>query len=214
MHPAKEHSLSPELQGVLIGGGIAFLTAALGHLFAWRQLKSNRAFDLRKEVYLEAAETLANSLRFFDNVSQLSAEDSQLVSDTHRVSVAMFKIHVVGTPATMAALSAANHLLTAAAGDLVKKRTELRLAAESAAQAEDPAAHDEVDRRYRELIAAAFQASLLYQRHLAEMNVSVRRELGLPLDEDEYRSTIMQAEQRIVAAIENIRAGTPSKAGG
>jgi hypothetical protein len=206
--------LSPELQGVLIGGAIGFLTSALSLAFAWVQLKSNRAFDLRRTVYLEAAEVLANSLRFFDNVANLNVEDSHLVNDTHPVSVAMFKIHVVGTPATMAALSAANHCLTVAAGDLMKKRTELRRAAERASQSEDQAAYDEVDRLHRELHEAALQASLLYQRHLVEMNVSVRRELGLPLDGGDYRATNQKAEERIVIAIENIRGKASSQAVG
>lgn len=198
--------MSPELQGVLIGGSIAFLTAALGHVFAWRQLKSNRAFDLRRAVYLEAAEVLANSLRFFDNVVNLDVEDSQLAVDIHPVSMTMFKIHVVGTPATMAAVSATNHCLTVTSGDLAKRRAELRVAADRATLSEDPQTHAEADRLHRELLAAALQASLLYQRHLGEMNVSVRRELGLTLDGAEYRATNVRAEERIVNAIENIRA--------
>lgn len=159
----------------------------------------------RNIAYAALPAVQANSLRFFDDVSQLTVEDTQLASDTHRVSVAMFKIHVVGTPATMAALSAVNHCLTVAAGDLAKRRNELRLAAERAAQSEDPETDNEVGRLHRELLAAALQASLLYQRHLVEMNVSVRRELGLPLDGDEYRATNLQAEERIVTAIGNIR---------
>jgi len=202
------------LQGVLIGGGIGLATAALGHAFAWLQLKSNRRFDLRQTVYLEAAAAMANSLRFFDSVSQLSVEDSQLSNDIHPMSVAMFKIHVVGTPATMAALSAANHCLIVAAGDLVKRRTELRSAAERAAQSEDPEAHDEVGRLHRELLAAALHASLLYQRDLGALNVSVRRELGLPVDEAEYREVNLRAEQRIVNTIEpNSQPAEPSNTG-
>ena len=201
--------MSPELQGVLVGGAIAFLTAALGHVFAWRQLKSNRGFDLRRAVYLEAAEVLADSLRFFDDVANLNVEDSRLAKDIHPVSTAMFKIHVVGTPATMAALSAANHCLTVAAGDLSKKRAEWRLAADRASQSEDPEAHNEAERHHRDLLAAALRASLLYQRHLVEMNVSVRRELGLTLDGAEYRATTSRAEERMVTAIENIGVEKP-----
>jgi hypothetical protein len=95
--------LSPELQGVLIGGAIGFLTAVLGHVSAWFQLRSKRAFELRQTVYLEAAAAIANSLRFFDKVTELSIEDARLSDDIHPVSVAMFKIHVVGTPATIGA---------------------------------------------------------------------------------------------------------------
>lgn len=197
--------MSQALQGVLIGGAIALLTAALGHVFVWRQQKANRSFDLRRVVYLEAAEVLANSLRFFDDVVNLSVEDSQLAVNIHPVSMTMFKVHVVGTPATMAALSAANHFLTAASGDLSRKRAELRVASERASQSGDPAEHPEVGRLHRELFEAALQASLVYQRHLAEMNVSVRRELGLKLDETEYRATNARAEEGIVKAIENLR---------
>lgn len=202
--------MSPELQGVLIGGAVTFATSALSLAFAWLQLKSTRAFDLRQAVYLEAAEALANSLKFFTNVADFSVEDSQLAVDIHPVSVAMFKIHVVGTPATMAALSAANHCLTVASGDLAKRRAGLRVAADRAAQSEDPETRAEADRLHRELFAAALQASLQYQRHLSEMNVSVRRELGLTLDGAEYRATNLRAEDRIVSAIESARAERPS----
>jgi hypothetical protein len=126
--------------------------------------------------------------------------------------MAMFKIHVVGTPATMAALSAANHCLTAASGELAKKRAELRVVADRASQSEDLEARAEVERRHRELLGAALQASLLYQRHLVEMNVSVRRELGLKLDGAQYRATTSRAEERIVTAIESIQVGKPSSA--
>ena len=206
--------MSPELQGALVGGGMVLLTAVVGHVFAWLQLKSNRAFELRQAVYLEAAEVLANSLRFFDDVANLNVEDSHLAKDIHPVSVTMFKIHVVGTPATMATLSAANHFLTVASGDLAKKRAELRVTADKASQSEDPVAHAEVERRHGELFQAALQATMLYQRHLGEMNVAIRRELGLKLDGGNYRATNLKAEERIMTAIENIRPQGPSQTAG
>lgn len=184
-------------------------TAALGHAFAWLQLKSSRAFDLRQAVYLEAAVAMANSLRFFDRVLQLSVEDHSLSDDIHPISLAMFKIHVCGTPATIAALSSANHCLTVAALELTKKRAVLRSAVAEASHTDDVEAHREVDRLQRDLAAETMRASLLYQRTLVEMNVSVRRELGLPLDEAQYRASNLQAEQRIAAAIEQtIQSGT------
>jgi hypothetical protein len=206
--------VSPELQGALVGGGMVLLTAVVGHVFAWLQLKSNRAFELRQAVYLEAAEVLANSLRFFDDVANLNVEDGHLTKDIHPVSVTMFKIHVVGTPATMAALSAANHFLTSASGDLAKKRAELRVAVDKASQSEDPVTRAEVERRRGELFQAALQASMLYQRHLGEMNVAIRRELGLKLDGGDYRETNLKAEERIMTAIENIRSQGPSQTAG
>lgn len=194
--------MSPELQGVVIGGAIGFLTSALAQVFAWLQLRSNRAFDLRQTVYLEAAAAIANSLRFFEKVTELSIEDARLSDDIHPVNVAMFKIHVVGTPATIAALSAANHCLMTAALDLATKRGQLRAAVANAAHEDNADAGSEIDRLHRELVIEAMRASMLYQRHLVEMNVSVRKELGLPLDEAEYFAANRQAEQKITTAIE------------
>jgi len=114
----------------------------------------------------------------------------------------MFKIHVVGTPATIAELSAANHCLTTAALDLATRRGQLRAAVEKAAADNNVEADNEIDRLHREFVTEAMRASMLYQRHLVKMNVSVRKELGLPLDEAQYFETSRQAEQKITTAIE------------
>ena len=129
--------MSPELVGVIVGGSIGLVTAALGYLFSWFQLKSTRAFDLRQAVYVEAAGAMAKSLDFFSNVVDLNIEDSQLATAVHPVSIAMYKIHIVGTPATIAALSGANQELTVAALDLMKRRTLLRAAIEAASATSD-----------------------------------------------------------------------------
>jgi len=185
-----------------VGGSIALATAALSHAFAWLQLKSNRAFDLRQAIYVEAAATMANGLEFFSKVAQLNIEDDQLAHLTHPASVAMYKIHVVGTPSTIAALSAANQELTVSALDLMRRRILLRSATAAASETATAEAHDRVQRLQKELFVEAMRASLRYQRHLVELNISARRELGLPLDESQYRAANLEAEQRIAAAIE------------
>lgn len=194
--------MSQALLGVIIGGAIAFSTAALGHIFAWLQLRSKRAFDLRQSVYLDAATAIANSLRFFDAVADLSTEDARLSDHVHPVSAAMFKIHVVGTPATIAALSGANHCLTTAALDLTTRRGQLKSAVANNAEADDAVAASEIDRLRRDLVYEAMRASMLYQRHLGEMNIAVRKELGFPLDKADYLAGNRQAEQKIVATID------------
>lgn len=192
--------MSPELVGVIVGGSIGLASSALGQLFSWFQLKSSRAFDLRQAVYVEAAAAMAKGLEFFSNVVDLSLEDSQIPAAIHPTSVAMYKIHVVGTPATIAALSGANQELTVAAMDLMKRRTLLR----AAIQPVSPASEDrsEVEELHREFINEAMRASLRYQRHLVEVNISARRELGLPLDEQQYRAANLEAEQRILSAFD------------
>jgi hypothetical protein len=194
--------LSPELVGALVGGSIAFAIAALSHVFAWLQLKSTRAFDLRQSVYLEAAGALAEGLEFFSKVARLDIEDSELHDLVQPMTKAMFKIHVVGTPSTIAALSQANQCLTSAAVDLGRRRAQLKAAIAANFQVPHSGARVDVGQLQKELLLEGMRASMQYQRHLVEVNISARRELELPVDESQYRAANLEAEKRITAAIE------------
>jgi hypothetical protein len=113
----------------------------------------------------------------------------------------MYKIHVVATPSTIAALSNANLSLTLFALDLTQRRTRLRLAI---AAADQSVASEEADvaRLQKELFVEAMQANLKYQRELVEVNIAARRELGLYLNEAEYRDQNRKTEQAIATAID------------
>jgi hypothetical protein len=191
--------LSSELLGVIIGGAIGLAASFIGHVFAWFQMKSTRTFALRQAVYVESVVAMANSIEFFSHVSQLEIDDHQLARMVEPTSGAMFKIHVVGTPVTIAALSEANYELTAATSDLMKRRAALRSAIDVGGGGTPTG---EVERLQKELFLEAMRASLRYQRCLTEVNLSARRELGLPLDEADYRAANLRAEQRIAAIIE------------
>ena len=194
--------MSSELVAVIVGGSIALAGAVLAQLFSWLQLRSTRAFELRQAVYLDAAVAMANSLEFFSSVSNLEIDDVDLASLIRPTSAAMFKIHIVGTPATIAALAEANYQLTAAAASLASRRAHLRAVIQSATP-NQVSASEEINRLRTELFVEAMQCNLQYQRHLSELNVAARRELGLPLNESEYRSANLKAEERIVAAIDS-----------
>lgn len=55
-----------------------------------------------------------------------------------------------------------------------------------------------------ELLAAALRATVGYQDHLVKANVAARRELGLPIDETSYRSSLQRSSERILAAVERM----------
>jgi hypothetical protein len=88
------------------------------------------------------------------------------------------------------------------AGPKKAGRSVLRSAIAVASESEARDANDRVQELQRELFIEALRASLRYQRHLIEVNISARRELGLPLDESQYREANREAEQRIANAIE------------
>jgi hypothetical protein len=174
--------------GVIVGGSIGLAIAALGHGFEWLKLKSGRAFDLWQSVYVEAAGAMANSLDFFAQVAQMEVADTALAAILSGTSAALYKIHVVGTPATITALSEANQALTFSALDPMKRRVRLRSAIQAASTNMLASVHADVQRLQEELFLEAQRASLAYQRLLREVNISARRELGLALDESEYRA--------------------------
>jgi hypothetical protein len=194
-------NLSPELTGVIIGGVIGFATAALGHIAGWFRHKLSRAFDLRQAVYIDAAASMAQGLEFFSSVTRLDIDDAALAALVYPTSIALYKIHVVGTPQTIAAVSGANQKLTLSALDLTKRRALLRLAI-AAAKRGEASAESDVPRLQKELLVAALRANLLYQRELVEVNLAARRELGLLLDDTEYRNQNRQAEQAIRTTID------------
>jgi hypothetical protein len=172
-----------------------------GHAVAWFQLRSSRAFDLRQSVYIEAAVSMAKGLEFFGSVTRLDSDDAQLAALINPTSAAMYKIHVVATPATIAALSNANLNLTLAMLDLMKRRALLRSAIAAIDQSDTLAAAN-VGRLRKDLLVEATNANLRYQRELVEVNIAARRELGLKLDEVEYRGQNRKAEAAITTAID------------
>lgn len=194
--------MSPELVGVIEGGAIGLLTTVVGYVFAWAQLKSTRAFDLRQAVYVESMATMALALEFFSKVSQLDVEDGELTGLLQLTSAAVHKVQVVGTPTTIAALSGANECLTIAGIGLMARRTTLRDAADASRL--DPAgAGAQVARLKKTLFLESMRASLRYQQALVAVNVSARRELGLPLSEAQYRRVCEATDQRILAVIDS-----------
>ncbi len=185
--------MTPELIGVIEGGAIGLLSTAAGYVFTWVQLKSTRAFDLRQAVYVESVATMAAALEFFSKVSQLDVEDSELAGFVQQASSAAYKVHVVGTPGTIAAVASANECLTMAVLDLMTRRAALRATVDAG-----QAAHLQ-----KALFLESMRASLRYQHELTEVNISARRELGLPLDATKYRAVNQAAEQKITAAIDS-----------
>ncbi len=193
--------MSSELLAVVVGGAIG-LAGSIGALvFGWLQAKSSRAFTLRQTIYVDAAIAMADSLDFFSKVSDLTIDDGDLAAMVRPTSGAMFKIHLVGTPGTIAALSEANYEMTVAAADLVGRRAQLRSMLD-ASEAGTGIAPVLVARLRIELFIEAMRASLNYQRRLADVNLEARRELGFPLVDAAYRSANLKAEARIVAVIE------------
>jgi hypothetical protein len=144
---------------------------------------------------------MAKGLEFFSSVTRLDIGDAEFAALIYPTSIAMYKIHVVATPSTIAALSNANLSLTLFALDLTKRRTRLRLAVAAADQSA-ASKEAEIARLQKELLVEAMRASLQYQRQLVEVNIAARRELGLPLDEAEYRNQNRKAEQAIATAID------------
>ncbi len=197
--------MSGELLGVIVGGLIGLASALMGHAFGWFQLKSTRAFSLRQTVYMDATVQLASSLEFFSSVSKLDLDDHEVASLMRSVSSAMFKIHIVGSPDTIAALSTANYELTQAAANLMPRRAILRSLAAAASTSTGSDINEQIQRLTIELAIEAMSSSLRYQRHLAELNIAARRELGLAIDEAEYRKANLKAEERIVAVIDSLR---------
>jgi hypothetical protein len=64
---------------------------------------------------------------------------------------------------------------------------------------------EEIVRRTAQLMKSSQDVSFEYGIKLIEVNLSIRRELGLPLDEDKYRNLVRQSLDRNRKAIDKFR---------
>jgi hypothetical protein len=118
--------LSPELWGVIIGGAIGVVTTSIGLFYNWVQYRSHQRFGLRQGVYIEAVAALARGVEYLVSVARLDLDDSQLAQMLYPGTVATNKIHVVGTQATIDALTKAGETLAVNALKMGKGRITLQ----------------------------------------------------------------------------------------
>ena len=117
-------SLSTELWAVIIGGAIAVVPVSLQLIYDRTQRKADRKLQLRREVYLEAAESLAGSL---DDFFQMTRADVPLDApkETGRRHGWLNKIILVADYNTVVAFSQASASVATAVLDILVHRLDV-----------------------------------------------------------------------------------------
>ena len=133
--------LSPELWGVIIGGAIGVVTTTIGLIYNWMQYRSHQRFGLRQGIYVEAAATMSRGVEYLASMGRTDLDDGQLAQMLYPATVAANKIHVVGTQATIDALTNASETLVVSALEMAKRRIVLKAVQAKLAAAEAAAGH-------------------------------------------------------------------------
>lgn len=99
------------------------------------------------------------------------------------------------TPEILAAIPNLVATFTTTRDEVVRKQAEIASVQAEIVQTQNRIAMD------------GMKAAMEYQGKLAEFNIAARRELGIPLDEKEYRKAFMESAERMLSAVERALPG-------
>jgi hypothetical protein len=83
--------------------------------------------------------------------------------------------------------------------EFTRARDQLR-----GAQQEIATVQDEIVKRHEQLVGACLKAAVGYGDHLVAANIAARKELGIPLNEEDYRESVRAASNRILEAVQQM----------
>lgn len=83
--------------------------------------------------------------------------------------------------------------------EFTRARDQLR-----AAQQQIATVQDEIVKGHEQLLGACLQAAVGYGDRLVAANIAARKELGMPLNEDEYRESVRAASSKVSEAVQRM----------
>lgn len=232
----------------LLGGLLALSGVLVSQLINLWQRAQEQRLNLRREVYLQAAEAMAKIQEYLANFAEATLTPEEHKALLHGVTAALNKVHVAGRLETIKAFDTAGQFFAEQVFRLVKEKikmsdlsTEIESRDHEAEQlrsrvdglenlaatlnerspanehewvelgtqytaalgraAEVQAERTEfVDQRFavhRRLIAMSGEATLEFRQYLAQANLALRRELGLPLNEKSYTTMMGNGSERL-----------------
>jgi len=113
--------MSPTLIGVLIGATATLASISLQLWFSSRQRERDRYMQLRRDVYLEAADGLAALLEYLQQSARVDISFGKAETSLVRQGW-LFKTYLVASTDTLIAMNKANAAAAAAALDLIPHR--------------------------------------------------------------------------------------------
>ena len=95
------------LIGVIIGSGLSFLAVFFQNDHSREMQKSQREYDLKKELYFPLIESANKSLEFFSRIPELSNQSVQAQEPLLELSKNISKMYLVASPDILDALNKA-----------------------------------------------------------------------------------------------------------
>ena len=114
------------LAGVLLTLSVNFISTYLHLRHGRKERQAERDHSLKKDVYIEFASDLQESLRAFSKLTDLQASLEAIAETAQKASFSAAKLQLVAPPETIAALVAFNHSAAVAFLDLLPDATRLR----------------------------------------------------------------------------------------
>ena len=209
----------------IVGSCSAIIVSVVGVWNSRRQLhlqlaqqsfefKLAREMTLRRDVYLEAAVAIARSTHAVNELADAGVSGGELGRQFAADFATIAKVHVVGAPETIEALSRVTLELGDAQASLNLRRASVA-DLQRALEATPPDAPQRAERQRAWLVARLELAELAMQwatrvaKHAPAAIAAIRRELDLP-SRDDYQATFdrtwSRSQQHLLQRIEALRA--------
>jgi len=196
-----------------VGTSVAALVALIGVLVTNRghekrfrrqlehdqeQKRLEREMSLRKEVYLDAAEAIMSSLAALGRLADVAVPQDELAKQFSEMTGALAKVHIIGSSATLSAVSIFSTELTSAVLDLslaryplLQKQAQLKIMEDQTqSSAEQSKIRSEFENEWLAYVQRCYETSTRLSQFLVPAMRSVREELDLPFDAEAYERLV------------------------
>jgi len=210
-------ALPKEMQGSLMtiaGGALTALFGGVGWLAkTWNERSKERVkrqMELRREVFLPAAENIIEAMGFAGGLANDSRDEAEIQAEFIRLARKIAPIQVVGSDATVHAsgeFSAKFTVFFMAAMALRQQVRQAQIAGQFAPNLDEKVKWSEAAAAYSNQPLADMLKQHLKPVQLAhgELMLAMREELGLKTSRKRYRQTLDSVEKQVMTSLDKFR---------
>lgn len=195
---ATPHEIASWVVTPLITGVIGWVLANIKNSQESKAKKTERDMALRKEVFLNAAESLVKMVRYLANFSNITICNEDRTKHYESSLGAIGKMHLIASNDTLSALIKANEYLLVSDQLLWASLQKVSILKElfEIEQKQSPNSQQTTDARraylsaHCDLVKEAMSSAITFGSFLTDVVICARDELDLPLDVQRYRAEI------------------------
>ncbi|MGH9428077.1 MAG: hypothetical protein ACRD2L_17480, partial [Terriglobia bacterium] len=180
-----------------------------------------REMSLRKEVYLEAAQAIMSSLGAIGRLADASVPQDELAKQFSEMKGALAKVHLIGSSATVSAVSIFSTEFACAFLELslpryplLEKQAQLKMMDDQIKSVQEQSKlRSEFGNEWLAYAKRCYETSTRLSQLLVPAMSSVREELGLPFDAEGYQKLVEAALHRQNQAVSEFFRGVQALQG-